>query len=110
MIAAYTLGALYALWVLFLAVMNLDRANQAGTLGNFALFLGFPLFLVAWALDVAINQTVGTVLFLDVPREWTLSERLERLKVSTDWRGAWADVVLRRLLAPFDTSGRHSAR
>ena len=108
--ALITLGALYALWVFFLAVMNLARADQAGTLPRTSFILGVPLLTVAYVLDVAINQTLGTVLLLDMPREWTLSERLERLKSGADWRGIAANAVLRCILAPFDPTGGHNAK
>ena len=104
-----TFGALYALWVFFLAVMNLARADAAGTLPRTSLILGIPLLTVAYVLDVAINQTLGNVLFLDWPQEWTLSERLERLKSGSDWRAKVAIAVLRCILAPFDTTGGHNA-
>ena len=107
--AAITFGALYALWVFFLAVMNLARADAAGTLPRTSLILGIPLITVAYVLDVAVNLTLGTVLLLDVPKEWTLSERLERLKSAGGWRGVAAIAVLRCILAPFDPSGGHNA-
>lgn len=108
--AGLTLGAVYALWVFFLAVMNLRRADKANTLGDFALYLGFPLILVAFLLDVVINLTLGTVLFLEWPAEWTLSERLHRnILFAVAWRQKMAVTIMRYLLEPFDTTGGHRA-
>lgn len=106
--AAYSLGALYALWVFFLAVMNLQRASVAGTLPKVCTVLGLPLIIVAYLLDVAVNM-VATVLLLEIPREWTLSERLERLSLGQGWRARVAVLILAYLLNPFDTTGGHRA-
>lgn len=105
--AAYALGAAYALWVFFVAVMHLARVQP---LPLACQVLGYPLAVLAWLLDVGINQTLGSVLLLDLPQEWTLSERLERLKGMHGWRGSAADYVLRYLLDPFDPSGGHRPR
>lgn len=109
-LAAWGLLGFYALWVFFLAAMNLARAQAAGTLPDVGKVLGLPLVALAFLLDVAINLTAGTVLLIDWPREWTLSERLERLKAGTGWRAYLADWTLRYLLDPFDTTGGHRPR
>jgi hypothetical protein len=103
-----TLGSLYALWALYLAAMALDRARRAGALSLPAKVLGYPLALFAFAFDVAVNLTLGTLLLLDRPREWTLSERLTRLgNGPAGWRRGLARFVCTRLLDTFDPTGRH---
>jgi len=39
----YGFGSMYVLWVFYLAVMNLKRARDAGTLTKPALVLGMPV-------------------------------------------------------------------
>jgi hypothetical protein len=102
-----TVGALYALWVLFLASMALIRARQAGTITATASVLGVPVILLTAAVDVAVNWTIGTLLFLDRPQELTLSQRLKRLCKEGGWRGRLACFVCRTLLDQFDPSGKH---
>lgn len=109
---AYSVGALYLLWVLFLGVMNLARVYAAGALGPIAHALAWPLLVVAFALDIAINVTLGTVLWLQLPnlRRLTLSARLDHLiKFGSGWRRRWAFWFVDTLLEPFDTTGGHRA-
>ena len=43
---AWSFGGMYALWVFYLAVMNLARAKRNGLLNKTALVLGTPLLVV----------------------------------------------------------------
>lgn len=109
---AVSLASLYVLWVLFLGVMNLARAQQAGHLGPVAYALAWPLLVLAIALDIAINVTLGTLLWLELPniQRLTLSARLDHLiKFGTGWRRRWAFWFVNTLLEPFDTTGGHRA-
>lgn len=102
-----SLAAIYALWVFYLAVMNLKRAKNAGQLHDLALWLGTPVLLVGYALDVLVNVFVMTVLLAELPRESTVTARLKRHNLySTGWRKAVA-VWFEPLLDPFDPSGNH---
>lgn len=99
--------ALYALWVFYLAVMNLKRVRDAGQLHKTAAVLGYPVLFVGLALDIVLNWTVMTVLLLELPKESTISSRLKRHnEVGTGWR---MHVVrfFEPLLDPFDPSGDH---
>jgi hypothetical protein len=108
--ALITLGSLYALWVFYLAVMNLQRAHVADNLGPVAFGLGLPLVAVAFLLDVLINVTLGSLLLCERPREFTLSVRLTRHIVEgSGWRRRVAVWIMRYLLEPFDTTGAHRA-
>ena len=53
MIILYAIGSIYALWLMYLAVMNLSRAKEAGKLTKTALVLGMPIFLTGWREVVA---------------------------------------------------------
>ena len=100
-------GALYALWVFFLAVMSLKRAKEAGTLTRTALVFGTPVVWVGYLLDAFVNATLMTLVLVEWPREWTVTDRLIRHhKTSTGWR---LSVVLwfEPLLDPYDPSGDH---
>jgi hypothetical protein len=101
------LGATYALWIFFLAVMSLKRAKEAGQLTSTAVILGTPVLFVGYLLDFIVNTTVMTILLLEIPQETTVTARLGRhLRESTNWRraiAAWAEP----LLDPYDPSGDH---
>lgn len=102
--------ALYALWVFYLAVMHLKRARDHGMLSRPALYLGYPVLLVGYALDVFVQLVPATVIFLDLPRELTLTGRLKRYlntEPSGSWRESAAVWMCAHLLDQFDPDGRH---
>lgn len=98
---------LYALWVFYLAVMNLKRAKDAGLLTPTAKAFGYPVLFLGLLLDFIANVFVLTLLLAELPREGTVTSRLKRHNAtSTGWRkavAAWAEP----LLDPFDPSGDH---
>lgn len=104
---AFAIGGFYLLWILYLAVMNLKRAKDAGLLSKTAIALGTPVLIVGYLLDFALNVFVMTLVMLELPRETTVSERLKRHnQTSTGWRLAvvrWFEP----LLDPYDPSGDH---
>lgn len=110
MIALYGLLSVYALWVFYLAVMHLKRARDNGTLSRAALYLGYPVLLIGYALDVFVQVVVASVVFIDIPRDWTLTGRLKRY-INTEPAGSWREQVAiwfcAHLLNAFDPDGRH---
>lgn len=109
MIALYLVGSIYVLWLFYLAVMNLAKAKESGTLSKTALYLGFPIFIVGYALDIFVNVFVMSFLFLEVPKEWTVTGRLKRHIYFSPggWREALASWFCHNLLNSFDPNGRH---
>ncbi|MBU0791204.1 MAG: hypothetical protein KKB08_06750 [Gammaproteobacteria bacterium] len=98
---------LWALWVVYLAVMNLKRAKDAGTLTFWCKFFGYPVLIVGLLLDLVCNVLVLTALLGELPRELTVTSRLKRHnRTSTGWRKAVA-VWAEQLLDQFDPSGDH---
>lgn len=98
---------IYALWVFYLAVMNLKRARNAGLLTKTANALGLPVLFAGYALDLLVNALPMTVLLLELPQELTVTARLKRhIKTGTGWR-FWLARWFIPLLDPFDPSGRH---
>jgi len=101
-------GMLYLLWLLYLAVMNLQRARDAGTLSKVALYLGLPLLYFGLLVDFLVNVLVMTVVLLEIPREWLVTSRLKRHKATgSGWRHAIAVWFGENLLDAFDPSGKH---
>lgn len=104
---ALVFAASYALWILFMAVMNLKRVRDMGKLGTLSKVFGYPVLVVGYALDVLVNVTLMTVLFAEIPRETTVTARLKRHnRTGSGWRqrlAAWFEP----LIDPYDPSGDH---
>lgn len=97
----------YALWVFYIAVMNLKRVRDAGQLSRFAAVLGYPILFVGLLLDLIVNVVVMTPLLLELPQEMTVTARLKRHHAESDgWRLAVV-LFLEPILDPFDPSGDH---
>lgn len=107
--ALYTLAGIWLLWVMYLAVMNLMRVRDLGALTRPAYWLGMMTVLIpGYVLDCLINIGPMSLLLAEVPREWTVSARVERhCKEGRGYRYAVCMWMRLHLLAPFDPSGRH---
>lgn len=104
---AIALALCWWLFVFFLAVMSLKIARDAGRLTMAGKVLGYPALCIGYVLDAAVQMTAATLLFLELPRELTVSGRVKRLSPDTGWRGKVARWVRDSLLKPFDPSGGH---
>jgi len=106
--AAWGFASFYLLWVLYLAVMNLQRARDAGTLTRPAYCLGLPLLYFGLLVDCLVNVIPVSVLFLELPRELLVTQRLTRHAHDVDgWRKRLAIWFAYHLLDTFDPSGKH---
>lgn len=92
------IAALYLLWVLYVFVMSVKQ--RWADLPMASKILGAPVALVGYALDVAINWSIAVVVFMDLPHEKTLTERLHRY--TDGWRHTVARFICQHLLNPFD--------
>jgi len=98
---------LYALWVFYLAVMNLKRAKDAGKLSVAARVFGTPVLVVGYLLDMLANVIPMTLILVELPRETTVTSRLKRHITGTGWRARVASWMCKNLLDAFDPSGCH---
>lgn len=109
-ISAYLLVSfvlIYALWIFYLAVMNLSRVQRQGKLVKLAYVFGMPVLIIGLILDFLTNVIVMTPLLLEFPKETTVTARLKRHNAtSTGWRKKVA-VWFEPLLDPFDPTGNH---
>lgn len=101
MTAIYALVMLYALWVLYLLVMGLYRAWLLKKLSPVTMLLGLPFLVLGGLLDVVVNLMVSVVL-LELPKEFLLTQRLTRHLKGEGWRKELARWVCEHLLDPFD--------
>jgi hypothetical protein len=104
---AAVLCAVVFTWGYYLSVMHLKSARDEGRLTVAAKALGYPWLAVGYVVDVIFNAIVGSILFLEPPRELLFTSRVSRLNDRPGWRGALARWVCANLLDPFDPDGHH---
>ena len=108
-ISGVTLGAAYLLWVHYVAVMRLLMVLREGNLTKTATVFGYLAVAVGLVLDVVFHVVVGSILFWELPREYTLSARLTRLsRQGYGWRARWALAIRTALLDFIDSKGVHT--
>ena len=96
-------------WFSYIAVMTLKKMRDSGELANLGRFAkvsayaGLGLALVKDAILVLIFS----IILWTLPREFTLTAMLKRLKAGGGRRGAAAAWLCDRLLNQFDPSGPH---
>ena len=105
--ALITLLCVYLLWVHYVAVMRLMQVRDAGHLTTAMKAIGYPALVVGLLLDLIVNTVVATLIFVELPREWTVSARLTRHSESTGWRQRVAIAIRTALLDNIDPNGVH---
>lgn len=100
--------SLYAFWILYLAITNLQRAYKAKTLKKPALILGYPVLFVGLLMDVAMNLTLFSLVFWEFPKHWLVTQRLTfHIQDGQGWRNKLANWLCINLLNAFDVNGNH---
>ena len=105
--ALIALLCVYLLWVHYVAVMRLMQVRDAGQLTAAMKAIGYPALFVGLLLDLIVNTFVATLIFIELPREWTVSARLTRHSESTGWRQRVAIAIRTALLDNIDPNGVH---
>lgn len=96
------LGLAYLLFVLFVAGMNIKRVKNEGRLPRSVLILSIPLIVFGAVLDCLMNLTVASVVFWEIPKEWTVSQRVSRWEKKEGVRRVIAVWICQNLLNLFD--------
>lgn len=104
----------WALWVLYLGVMNLDRVYDAGQFPPGAERVARLTLFVGYIQDFVYNIVWASVLFLDPPRELLVTSRLRRYKYGdrnlpsvSGWRLALTYWFVDNALDPYEHDGQH---
>lgn len=100
-------------FVFYLAIMN-AIANKKDVAWPAWVFIA-PMVIVGVSLDVTLNILVGTVMFLDLPREFLFTKRLKsyrQLPIATLsgmalYRGKLASFWCEKILNAFDPTKCH---
>jgi len=94
-------------WFWYLAVMHLkhnkDKLNKVNK------FFGYPWFIIAVVGDVLFNWVIGSIVFVEIPKEMLFTDRVSRhlTKPGKIWRRKLASFFCKNMLDPFDPSGDH---
>jgi len=106
--ALITLMCVYLLWVHYVAVMRLMQVRDAGQLTAAMKAIGYPALFVGLLLDLIVNTIVATVIFVELPKELTVSSRLTRHSERGEgWRMRVALAIRTALLDNIDPNGVH---
>lgn len=100
---------LWALWILYVSMMNIDRAMELGELPWQAKLMVYPTKFIFDMVELVANTIVCTLIFLDLPKEFTVSDRLRRYYEDQNqarWRMVLVNFV-KPMLDPFDHKGPH---
>jgi hypothetical protein len=105
-------GAFFAIKQMFLyyiAGMHLQKMKYEGKLTGPQKAIGYGLLCEGLVLDFLLQVTVASVLFLELPREYTVSGRLWRLSNQPEqtWRVKLALWIRTKLLDSADRRGYH---
>lgn len=93
---------------MYVMVMGVYRAHLDGRLTPVTKVLAAPWVVLGFALDAAVNIIIATVVFLELPREFLVTTRLQRhILHSHGWRGHLATWICDHLLDVFDPTGNH---
>lgn len=104
---ALLLADLYLFFIMYVASMAMIRAHAEQKLNGVLWALCLPFVVVAWVYDMLHNVTIFAVIFWEVPKEWTVTERLKRYVTLNTWRGSLARWTGLTILNPFDHTGNH---
>ena len=99
----------WLLWALYVMVMGVYRAHLDKRLGPVTKVLALPWVALGFAVDVVVNLTFASILFLEPPRELLVTKRLQRHQraATSDWRSRLAAWICDHLLDVFDPTGHH---
>lgn len=94
-------------WAYYLSMCSIKRAHKAGVIPKFLKPLAYLLLAGFLIADAVFNLIVGTVVFLQLPRQWLFTSRCKENQNRWDWRRDAARWWCANWLNPFDPSGRH---
>lgn len=101
--------AVWAFYLLYILAMGIYRAYLAKRLSLFQKIILSPVIAVMLFVDWFMNWTLCILLFLEVPEEYLVTQRLQRYikEGDGDWRHLWALAICDNLLDIFDPTGNH---
>lgn len=95
------------LWVCYLASMKLKEDFFSKTITPIAFYPGLIIIGFSYAVDFTVNLTVCTVVFLEFPREWTVTARFNRMHGQSAWGRMVTEFIAKNFLERYDPDGYH---
>ena len=106
--SAYILGFLWLFWGFYVQVMGLYRVYLRKELKGLNAVLALPYVIVGLLLDVFANVFLGTFVFLELPKEFLVTSRLQRYKTyKRGYKLRMATLICEGMLDVFDPTGDH---
>lgn len=97
--------AFAAMWLQYLAVMNLKE--NRGKLTTTAKLWAYPMLLVGVLSDIMFNLVIGTVVYIELPQQLLFTSRCNLHLSDAGWRGSVARWFCRNFMDPYDPDGSH---
>lgn len=108
MIIIYIIGSLLLFWSLYLAVMNLYVSYHLGKIPKIMLPISYTILAIGAVVDCIMNFSLFALIFLDIPREILVTQRLKRMiKSGVGWRLKLAQWICSNVLNPFTQGDKH---
>jgi len=114
LIVAFCYITMSATWTFYLAIMSIKKEHlklkEQGKDFTWPqkIFI-YPMLFLGFGIDVFLNATVGTIIFLELPRydikEVLFTGRVSRWNDDKGWKGATARYFCKTFLDPFDIGG-----
>lgn len=106
----------FTVWLYYILVVSFKKAWKDGKLTHPVVKFHAGIVLVSgFALYILLNITLGTLAFLDPPREWEFTKRCRRYiaggpqMLKWNWllryRSALAEWICKHKLDPFEEGG-----
>jgi hypothetical protein len=103
--ALVSAGAATGLWALFLMYCALNASLKSGKLKQTpppVRAMSYTLLGVMWVADLVFNVTVGSLVFLELPKTLMFTSRCSSHLKDEGWRGDLARWVCDGWLNPFE--------
>lgn len=99
---------LWIFWGLYVLVMGLYRAHLDKRLTKLTYCLAAPFLAIGYLVDVVANLVIAPFVFLDLPQEWLVTDRLKRyITHCRGYRAKLSHAICNHLLDVFDPKNNH---
>lgn len=107
--AVLLIAAPWLLWALYVMVMGIYRAKLDDRLTPLTTIMAAPWIALGYVVDVLVNVTFASLIFLEPPHELLVTSRLHRhIEASSGgWRHRLAKWICSQMLDVFDPTGQH---
>ena len=105
MIVLYIYLSIVVFYTLYIAAINLYYDWH--DLPMWLKIAASPIMAVMVTVDTIMNLSLFTIIFLDLPHELMVTQRLERYRTQSGWRNHIATLICTEALNPFDPTRHH---